>query len=454
MNGDICKHMKVGDECDDCDREFTISQAFPNAQPGSKISNNDKANNDKDPMDHFKLALTDSIKEYNDYLITKNNSTNEDAGVHEGIIALEDASQKAVKKLHKDKVLATLGFLKRKTFGEAKELYKKILVEDLRMILIEEYRRMSPQACEECKIIFNQIESMNSYAECFICLNKICPKCLPHDHENNHKGLIPACNGCQGKHRNKAKNANTNRDDNRDKSKENDNNDKKENENEIVIQAEVHAEDDDGEFVEVKKKERKQNKNKDIEEKKEDEKKEKICIHYLARRCRHGRKGKDCEYKHPKLCFAFMDKGKEGCDKEDCNYHHPAMCKWEDKCKKEKCKYLHPRLNRRDGPKKCKYDDKCNKEGCKFAHTERKSEVVTKVGEKTEAAEKHSTNEKVDKEVEVVKNPEAAKDFRVDRGEDPQIKDLKTMMESLVKNVSTLMEERAMLWNWGHYYQH
>ena len=252
MNGDICKHMKVGDECDDCDREFTISQAFPNAQPGSKISNNDKANNDKDPMDHFKLALTDSIKEYNDYLITKNNSTNEDAGVHEGIIALEDASQKAVKKLHKDKVLATLGFLKGKTFGEAKELYKKILVEDLRMILIEEYRRMSPQACEECKIIFNQIESMNSYAECFICLNKICPKCLLHDHKNNHKGLIPACNGCQEKYRNKAKNANTNRDDNRDKSKENDNNDKKENENEIVIQAEVHAEDSDSEFVEVK----------------------------------------------------------------------------------------------------------------------------------------------------------------------------------------------------------
>ena len=109
---------------------------------------------------------------------------------------------------------------------------------------------------------------------------------------------------------------------------------------------------EDGDYTEVKRKE--SNSKKDTEGDKDDgkkksnekikdnEKKDKTCIHYIMRKCKHGRKGEDCEYGHPKLCFSFMNKGKKGCEKDDCEYHHPNMCKYDTECKNEKCRFLHP----------------------------------------------------------------------------------------------------------------
>ena len=56
-------------------------------------------------------SITTARKNFNDSLILKNNSQNSDEGVHKGILALEDPNPiKALSKLKKDPLLATLGF--------------------------------------------------------------------------------------------------------------------------------------------------------------------------------------------------------------------------------------------------------------------------------------------------------------------------------------------------------
>ena len=44
--------------------------------------------------------------------------------------------------------MATLGFLNDKSFNEAKDYYKKVLVEDMKNLLVSEYKRMGPQSCD------------------------------------------------------------------------------------------------------------------------------------------------------------------------------------------------------------------------------------------------------------------------------------------------------------------
>ena len=56
----------------------------------------------------------------------KNDRTNEDTGVYDRLIALDDSSHKAVKKLTKDKSLATLGFLNDKPLMKPKNSTKKL----------------------------------------------------------------------------------------------------------------------------------------------------------------------------------------------------------------------------------------------------------------------------------------------------------------------------------------
>ena len=455
MIRDICKHMKVGKECSECDEEFTISQAFPCAQSSA---GNDQ--NDKNPKMDFKTAVTNSKKEFNDYLIMKNNRTNEDAGVHDGLVALDDPSQKAVKKLTKDKLVATLGFLNDKSFNEAKDYYKKVLVEDMKNLLLSEYKRLGPQSCDGCKIIFNEPATINKYEECFICIVKICPKCLPPDHGNKHKGLIPVCNECREIHKNKN---GVEQNDGRKDMEENVEKD------DVVEIKDSDKTDDD--FTEVKKKTKKSKKDSDgasDDEKKTDgeknekaeiEKKDKVCIHYLMRKCKHGNKGDKCEWKHPKLCFSFMNKGKKGCEKEDCEYHHPDMCRYDTECKNEKCRFLHPRILKRWEKGECKYKEKCNKDDCKFKHTgrENKDKDAEKKKEEERVSEtvtKRKTEVNVTKKIDDNNTKSVSQDFWEGRGEDPQIKELKIMMTELTKNVNLLMQERATYWNWENYYQH
>ena len=121
MGGKIekCKHQKEMDRCQKCEEEFTILQPIPCAHLSKAPDNFRKAG-----------------EEYNNCCIAKNNNTSEDKGVHKGLPALHDPGFRPVKKLTKDKLLATLGFLKGKGFNEAKEVHKKILVEDLKTLIL------------------------------------------------------------------------------------------------------------------------------------------------------------------------------------------------------------------------------------------------------------------------------------------------------------------------------
>ena len=53
-----------------------------------------------------------------------------------------------------------------------------------------------------------------------------------------------------------------------------------------------------------------------------------ICKFYLQKSCKHGRKGDDCNYSHPKLCYSYIKRGDKrgGCKKgSQCSYVHPKL---------------------------------------------------------------------------------------------------------------------------------
>ena len=73
----------------------------------------------------------------------------------------------------------------------------------------------------------------------------------------------------------------------------------------------------------------------------------KICRFYLRGTCKHGKKGTNCTYDHPALCFKFTTKGdlNGGCKKgNECKYVHPKLC-WSLKtgkiCRKNNCHFYH-----------------------------------------------------------------------------------------------------------------
>lgn len=87
-----------------------------------------------------------------------------------------------------------------------------------------------------------------------------------------------------------------------------------------------------------------------VRENKTAQKSTQVCKHYLKKKCKHGMKGEECEFLHPKLCRKYMkfgDKKRGGCKKGmGCTYHHPALC-WKasngSQCRRETCKFLHPK---------------------------------------------------------------------------------------------------------------
>ena len=78
------------------------------------------------------------------------------------------------------------------------------------------------------------------------------------------------------------------------------------------------------------------------------EDKKEVCRYYVMRRCKHGAKGKDCSYDHPKKCFRFLRNGtsnRGGCNKgKACEFFHPPLCRASIKsrrCSKEDCRLHH-----------------------------------------------------------------------------------------------------------------
>ena len=69
------------------------------------------------------------------------------------------------------------------------------------------------------------------------------------------------------------------------------------------------------------------------------------CRFYLQGRCKHGKMGKDCAFKHPPMCFKFVRRGPSACSKgATCNYIHPKLCNnalQTGKCYRITCKFYH-----------------------------------------------------------------------------------------------------------------
>ena len=74
-----------------------------------------------------------------------------------------------------------------------------------------------------------------------------------------------------------------------------------------------------------------------------------VCTFYEKGKCKHGRKGKNCKFLHPKMCRKLLEHGtkkKRGCTRNDCPDHHPPMCETSLKngtCFKSACKRRHVR---------------------------------------------------------------------------------------------------------------
>ena len=145
-------------------------------------------------------VLTNSRKQFIGSLIARNNSNDEDQGVHKVLDLLgKENFPKAVKsiKVKKDELIATLGFLNYLSFESAQERFKKLLVEGLIEGIMEKYRLLTPDICRNCQKIYEPDADILG-DNCFICKKTMCPACCPILNENDevNKILFPICSDC------------------------------------------------------------------------------------------------------------------------------------------------------------------------------------------------------------------------------------------------------------------
>ena len=69
------------------------------------------------------------------------------------------------------------------------------------------------------------------------------------------------------------------------------------------------------------------------------------CKFYMQGKCKNGRKGTNCSFPHPNMCFRFIRSGNKGCNKRSsCQYAHPKLCKaslTSKRCDRRNCYYYH-----------------------------------------------------------------------------------------------------------------
>ena len=82
----------------------------------------------------------------------------------------------------------------------------------------------------------------------------------------------------------------------------------------------------------------------------EGEKSKKICFHYRRGTCKFGRRGQQCKYSHPNVCFKFKNFGvdkQRGCPPDaSCDFMHPIICNRARRgitCSVPDCKFFHPK---------------------------------------------------------------------------------------------------------------
>ena len=84
------------------------------------------------------------------------------------------------------------------------------------------------------------------------------------------------------------------------------------------------------------------------------EKSKTVCRFFRRGTCKHGLRGNDCNYSHPKMCSKFLQHGTRqphGCNRgKSCKQFHPLMCMdslKKSECLNEKCTYNHIKGTRR-----------------------------------------------------------------------------------------------------------
>lgn len=91
----------------------------------------------------------------------------------------------------------------------------------------------------------------------------------------------------------------------------------------------------------------------DDESSKDRSSKSQVCKFYMRKECRHGVKGKTCNFEHPALCYKYIRNGTNqgGCKKASCNYFHPKLCRDslnERKCYSKTCRFYHVNGTKRE----------------------------------------------------------------------------------------------------------
>ena len=82
-----------------------------------------------------------------------------------------------------------------------------------------------------------------------------------------------------------------------------------------------------------------------------------ICRFYRNGNCKHGLKGRECNYSHPKMCRKFTQHGtnkQRGCTQgKKCKDFHPKMCFdsiQKGECYSESCRFAHVKGTKRKPP--------------------------------------------------------------------------------------------------------
>lgn len=70
-----------------------------------------------------------------------------------------------------------------------------------------------------------------------------------------------------------------------------------------------------------------------------------ICKFFLRNKCKHGEKGQECRYTHPKKCRSHNKPN--GCKLgKTCKFWHPKNCKYGNDCRNRHCKWNHPQKSK------------------------------------------------------------------------------------------------------------
>ena len=338
---------------------------------------------------------------------------------------------RANKKILKDQLIAGLGFLHNLNYDQAKETFRGIKVDDLQFRIVERYELLLPVCCNQCNKIY-KMEDNSCGAQCFICDRRLCQDCCPElsSLSSFQITLFPICSVCvDPKVRSKSPNRGN-----------------------LNIPETQGSQVEETPFTQP---------SQSTPTATPPTKKEEVCRYYIVNRCKHGWKGEGCTHNHPKLCMAYVNKGK--CKKQDCIYYHPKACKNGDDCKFERCKYFHSKASRKIIQKKLTQDEpiidntesSAKSKAADNTNTNRDN-TDSNTGSAASTNQDSSANNNSNTDNQKSDPPASGQGFQVPPTDTSQVllTQLTKQMEEMTKNMSILMEERNQRWYWANPFQY